>query len=637
MNNKIKLLTVVGARPQFIKASVISSYLKKNQQHIPLEEIIVHTGQHYDPMLSDVFFETLELALPKYSLGIGSNKPAIQIGQMMNALVPIVEKEAPQGILLYGDTNSTVAGALVAAHNDIPIIHIEAGERIFRRFQVPEEHNRIITDNMSSLCLTSTRRAESYLKREGFAPSRIRFVGDLMFDLFLKVERQLRRLKKPDKLTGDVENGKYHLATIHRAENTSDDEIVVGLLNALDSSDLPVVLPAHPRMAKIIRRLGWKPENNLKLCEPLGYKDMVNMLLHCKSCITDSGGVTRESFFAKKPCIIPMDNSWWTELVESGWAVPLGRNYEKIVEAINNIESPGFFPEGLFGDGNAAERIVNEIVAYLESYPGEAQWHQYGGFSDLPPVKRAELTYDNYKKLVSGFKNSGYSFISFRDSLDAKSLENKYILMRHDIDMDLSRALALARIENELGISATYFFMIRTDHYSVFSESGSAMVREILDLGHHLGLHFDRASYPELHTVEELSLACSQEAKMLSEWFDSPVDIVSYHRPDETILSGDPKLSEPLPHTYQKEFKEDITYISDSQGLWKQHPFDSAAFKEGKPLHILIHPVWWNRVPTSPFEALQKLVDDKKTGLEKSIAANCKSFQYGWLKGAIVP
>ncbi|MDP3766300.1 MAG: UDP-N-acetylglucosamine 2-epimerase (non-hydrolyzing) [Nanoarchaeota archaeon] len=631
MRNK-KILTVVGTRPQIVKAAVISRYIRQIKLQ-PFEEVLVHTGQHYDFLLSDIFFKELGLQKPKYNLDVGSHEPAKQVALMLERLDNVIKKELPNLILVYGDTNSTLAASICSMYRDVPLVHVEAGERMYRRNKVPEEYNRVLADNAAFMCLTCTKRAQDYLVREGMCPDRVRFVGDPMYDLFKWAVNRLDKSKITYKSLG-LEKGNYHLSTIHRVENTSDYKKTVSLLSTLDASSKPVVLPVHPRLRKILKSLKWYPKNNLRIIEPLGYFEFLSLLLNCDKCVTDTGGVTREAFFARKPCIIPMSNSWWADIVEAGWALESGNDYKMLADALEFFTPPAKAPENLFGDGNSAKRIVEEISNTLEKNELEGKWHRHGNFYSFPDEKprAGSFTYFDYENIVHKLKSKGYKFAAFHEAEGMLEKKKPFVLMRHDVDMDLEAALQLARLEAKLGAISTYFFLIRTEHYNVFSKEGSEIISGILKLGHHLGLHLDCAQYPKNLSIKEISKACSKEAEMLEGWFGKPVRIVSYHRPDDKVLSGNQNVSSPRKHTYMPIYNKKIKYFSDSNGKWKFGlPAESDEFKQGLPLHILVHPVWWNENSVSGYETLLRLVQKKNDALEHSIAKNCSIYRVGYL------
>jgi UDP-GlcNAc3NAcA epimerase len=612
---------------------MIARRLRLMGSDTPFDEVLVHTGQHYDPMLSDVFFRELGVPAPQHNLEVGSGTAGKQIACILERLDPVVESEKPDAILVYGDTNSTLAASLIAAHRNVPLVHVEAGERIFRRLNVPEEVNRVLTDNAAALCLTCTKRASSYLLREGMAPDRVRFVGDPMFDLFVWGRAHVNEKSQVGPASFGVEPEQYHLATIHRAQNTIP-ETLVNLFKTLDGSELPVILPVHPRVRDLLKKMGWKAKGNLKLIEPLGYFEFLAMLLACRACITDSGGVSREAFFARRPCIIPMQNSWWPEIIQAGWAMETGEDYNALADAIATFRPCHAAPDGMFGDGDSSSRIIAEVAGLCGSMR-EPAWHPHGAWDLLPKVAPTDFTYTAYCAMLNRLLGEGYRFATFPEAATILKAGQPFVLMRHDIDFDLDKALKIAELEASLSVAATYFFLLRTTHYNVFSREGSAAVKRILSAGHHLGLHFDCASYSQ-DSVEELCAAASREAAILEQWFDRPVETVSYHRPNAGVLSGNPALSAPRPHTYQPLFTGPIWYCSDSRGRWPAGaPDKSEAFREKRPMHLLVHPIWWNEEPVGAYETLQRYIDASKDALEKSTAANCTVYQVGRLSAPV--
>lgn len=360
------VLTVVGARPQFIKAAVVSARLRELGESRPFDEVLVNTGQHYDHAMSGSFFEDLKIPEPRFNLGIGSGTAGYQIGAMVKAIYDVIAEVKPAAVLAYGDTHSTLSASIAATHSDTPFIHVEAGERIYLRREVPEEVNRVIADHVAALCLTSTERARRYLMREGHSEERMKFVGDPMYDLFLLGVRQVE--SKP---AGVLERlgltpGDYHLATIHRAGNTSEKSVLLGLLNALDNASKRVLFPVHPRVRKLLDEWGWSPAHHLILTEPLPYFEMTEALLGAHRVVTDSGGLTREAFFAGKPCILPMERTWWVEVMEAGWLTLCGTDAVELARLVDSFEPTHPAPQGLFGDGNAAAKIVEEVGRFLE-------------------------------------------------------------------------------------------------------------------------------------------------------------------------------------------------------------------------------------------------------------------------------
>lgn len=353
-----KIITIVGARPQFVKAATLS----RQFQLFGIEEKIVHTGQHFDTNMSDVFFREMEIPLPHYNLDIHGVSHGAMTGRMLEGIENILMNEKPDNVLVYGDTNSTLAGALAASKLHIPIVHVEAGLRSFN-MKMPEEINRILTDRVSSLLLCPTDAATKNLKQEGFDNFNIKIVknGDVMQDAAIfysqKAENESKILQK-------ISVEKYVLATIHRQENTDNIKNLTAIVDALNkiSTHTCVVVPLHPHTRNILK------ERNLpisfQIIDPVGYFDMIMLLKHCEMVITDSGGVQKEAFFFKKNCITMRDETEWVELVENGYNVIAGSNKEKIVAAFHKgLSKVSDFSLNLYGNGKASENAVKEIIA----------------------------------------------------------------------------------------------------------------------------------------------------------------------------------------------------------------------------------------------------------------------------------
>ena len=345
----LHILTIVGARPQFIKAAVLNRYLGKNGKDLGVRESIVHTGQHYDPMLDGVFFSELGIDQPIWRIESGSGSFAEQFSVMISGVEKALLKERPDFVLVYGDTNSTLAGAVISARYDIPLVHVEAGQRRHRRKGIPEELNRVLTDHAAHLCLASTCSGLDHLLEEGMDPRRALFVGDPMLDLFMQTREELRKRRGSVCSKFGCEANRYHVATIHRVENTEDKPTLFAILQGLDRASLPVLLPMHPRLKQRVDNWGFQPSGNLRLVDMVSYRDMVDLLIHCRRVATDSGGVTREAFFARKPCVTLMNNTWWEEIEAAGWTKCVGSDTNRIIECINEFESPESAPQGLFG------------------------------------------------------------------------------------------------------------------------------------------------------------------------------------------------------------------------------------------------------------------------------------------------
>lgn len=348
----MKIITVIGARPQFIKAAAVSNIIRKEH-----EEILIHTGQHYDENMSKIFFEELGIPKPDYNLAVGSGGHGDQTGKMLIELEKIYLKEKPDLVLVYGDTNSTLAGALCASKLLIPVAHVEAGLRSFN-MTMPEEQNRILTDHLSRLLFIPTETACKNLSNEGIKKG-VYNVGDVMFDAVLHFKKMAETKQSILESIG-VEHDKYILTTIHRAENTNDINRLKNIIEALNECGKNVVLPLHPRTKKYMDSYGLKFNNNIKLIEPVGYLEMITLEMHAQKIVTDSGGVQKEAFFMKKPCITMRDETEWIETVENGWNVIVGTDKEKILNNIVNFE-PKEAQKEIFGDGKAAEKILSLI------------------------------------------------------------------------------------------------------------------------------------------------------------------------------------------------------------------------------------------------------------------------------------
>jgi UDP-N-acetylglucosamine 2-epimerase len=348
----VRVLTVVGARPQFIKAALLSAELARQG----IEEVLVHTGQHYDPTMSDVFFDELRLPEPKYNLAVGSGGHGAQTGEMMKRLEPVMEKESPDWAVVFGDTNSTMAGALVASKLNVPLAHVEAGMRSFDR-AAPEEINRIVTDHVADLLLASDLNAAKQLEKEGITQG-VRVVGDVMVDLALRVAGGMPPLPPVLERMG-LRPGEYCVATIHRAHNTDDPQRFARLLEGLRGLDRQVVFPVHPRTRAVAERAGAGKGDNLILTEPLSYVDMIGLLSRAVTLFTDSGGLQKEAFVLKVPCVTLREETEWLETLEDGWNVLAGSDPAKIVAA---SKRPKPARQGTpFGSGNAASQIVEAL------------------------------------------------------------------------------------------------------------------------------------------------------------------------------------------------------------------------------------------------------------------------------------
>jgi UDP-GlcNAc3NAcA epimerase len=366
----MKILTVLGARPQFIKAAPVSKALKQTGQR----EFILHTGQHYDYNMSQVFFDELRIPQPDVNLGIGSGPHGEQTARMLAGIEGVLARERPDWVLVYGDTNSTLAGALAAVKLQVPLAHVEAGLRSFNR-RMPEEHNRVLTDHCSDLLLCPTQTALENLAREGIPGSqpeiRVVQVGDSMYDAVLQFARLGNLRSSILRDLGLVPAG-YLLATVHRQENTDVQKRLEGILEGLLLGKLPVIFPVHPRTRARLAEMGLLEKlasSNLRLTEPLGYLDMLVLEQNASKILTDSGGMQKEAFFFSVPCITMRDETEWIETVQSGWNILVGADAAKIEAALNTSPPGGNTPPQIFGDGHAAEKIVSHLTEDSGSQP----------------------------------------------------------------------------------------------------------------------------------------------------------------------------------------------------------------------------------------------------------------------------
>jgi len=350
-----KIITIVGARPQFIKAAVVSRCLKAKG----IEEIIVHTGQHFDKNMSEVFFTEMDIPKPHYNLDINGLTHGAMTGQMLEGIEKILLKEKPSMVIVYGDTNSTLAGALAAAKLHIPVTHVEAGLRSFN-MNMPEEINRILTDRISSLLFCPSNNPVELLKKEGLTKG-VYECGDVMYDAVLYYSS---KAKKKSTILKDLKiKNEYILTTIHRQENTDNLDKLKEIADSLNelSKSYNIIFPLHPRTKKILEN------NNIKLkfetIEPIGYFDMLRLLENCKFVISDSGGLQKEAYFFNKHCINVREETEWTELVNIKQNHITGANKRNILETIKNISFSNF-KKNIYGDGKAGENIVNIINDY---------------------------------------------------------------------------------------------------------------------------------------------------------------------------------------------------------------------------------------------------------------------------------
>lgn len=352
----MKIMTIVGARPEFIQTAPVSKAIRRRHT-----EILVHTGQHYDGNMSDVFFHDLDLPEAELNLGVGSGSHAEQTGQMMIRLEQAMMNEQPDWVLVYGDTNSTIAGALTAAKLHIPVAHIEAGLRSYDR-AMPEEVNRVLTDHISHILFAPTQVAVDNLAREGITDG-VRLVGDVRVDVLLGIVDKARGQRNRLLAETQLSDGEpFALATIHRASNTDDRERLNAIVEVMSTLDIPVVLPVHPRLRKMMGEFGFQFSGNVRAIDPVGFLDMVALLDGCQIVITDSGGLQKEAYMLYRPCVTVRDTTEWVETVESGWnrlCEPSPSEFKAAVSAAR-ARPPREHPD-FYGAPGVSERICDAL------------------------------------------------------------------------------------------------------------------------------------------------------------------------------------------------------------------------------------------------------------------------------------
>jgi UDP-N-acetylglucosamine 2-epimerase len=361
-NKPLKVLTIVGARPQFIKSATVSRLINLERDKI-IKEVIVHTGQHYDDNMSDLFFRELEIPTPLYNLNVGSGSHAQQTGAIMIGLEKIVNTETPDIVLVYGDTNSTLAGALVAAKTSCKLVHVEAGLRSYRR-GMPEEVNRVVTDNLSDILFCPTITAKDNLVLEGKGDNSL-VVGDVMYDSYLYYSDKLDINKVLNNF--GLQRNQYLLATIHRAENTDHPKNLKSIFSALKTflPDMDIVLPLHPRTKKVLKELHISLDG-FNVIDPVSYQTMISLLSGSRIVVTDSGGLQKEAYFAKTPCVTVRDETEWVETLVHGWnRISPPSNKNDIVSSIKsaldiNTKNSTYIES--YGDGHASEKILNYLL-----------------------------------------------------------------------------------------------------------------------------------------------------------------------------------------------------------------------------------------------------------------------------------
>ena len=348
----MKIVSIIGARPQFIKAGMVSKEIANRPD---IHEVLVHTGQHYDDNMSKIFFDELKIPHPDYNLEVGSGLHGAQTAAMLEKIEEVLLDEKPDWVLVYGDTNSTIAGALAAVKLHIKIAHVEAGLRSFNKL-MPEEINRITTDRISDLLLVPSQNAMTLLKNENLSENAL-FTGDVMFDSILFYQKIAEEKYSLESITNEND---YYLATVHRAENTDDKERLQNIFSAFSELDKPVLLPLHPRTKSKLD--GIKYNKNVKIISPVGYLEMILLLKNSQKVLTDSGGLQKEAYFMKKPCITMRDETEWIETLNGNWNFIVNADTNLILEKVKVTKFAK--QENYYGNGNASKNIIDALVNY---------------------------------------------------------------------------------------------------------------------------------------------------------------------------------------------------------------------------------------------------------------------------------
>jgi UDP-GlcNAc3NAcA epimerase len=368
---KTRWVSIVGVRPQFVKLAPLCRAIEEHNRQFPAQEIdhqIIQTGQHYDRDVAGVFFYQMKIAAPKYNLAVGSGSHGTQLARMLARMEPILCAQEPNWVIVYGDTNSTLAGALLAARLKLPLVHIEAGCRSGNLRQ-PEEQNRIVTDHLSQLLLVASNNCAETLRREGIGlqddpwKRRIAMVGDILLDALLLHSELSKQDAELHLREFDLKSKNYYLLTLHRAENTDDVHRLRGILDGVSRLEIPVLFPVHPRTKRILEEQGVSLNGNIRPVEPQGYFEMLTFEKHARKILTDSGGVQKEAFYLGVPCITLRECTEWVETLEVGANRLVAPTSEEIRAAVSDdseVDWKGFAP---YGDGTAAQKIVAELLA----------------------------------------------------------------------------------------------------------------------------------------------------------------------------------------------------------------------------------------------------------------------------------
>jgi UDP-GlcNAc3NAcA epimerase len=362
----MKVVSIVGARPQFIKAAAVSRKLRERHT-----EVLVHTGQHYDYEMSGIFFDGLDLPAPDANLCVGSGSHGFQTAAMLQRIEELLLAERPDYVLIYGDTNSTLAGALAASKLPVAIAHVEAGLRSFNR-RMPEEINRVTADHLSNLLLCPSETAVRHLAAEGIS-NNVHVVGDVMLDVLKWARERVESRSLGTLQRLGLESGSYLLATVHRSENTDDTTRFRSILKAFNAMDEPLVFPVHPRARRVIAATGVDLKGHVRLLDPVGYLDMIALTASARLVLTDSGGLQKEAYWLGVPCLTMRDETEWTETVQAGWNRLVGADFTRILDETRSF-APAAARPPLYGDGLAAVRCVDLLDASCEVGGRSTQW-----------------------------------------------------------------------------------------------------------------------------------------------------------------------------------------------------------------------------------------------------------------------
>lgn len=357
-----KIITIVGARPQFVKAAALSPRLMETGQ---IEELIVHTGQHFDRSMSDVFFEEMNIPQPHVNLGIGGGSHGQNTGRMIEALERVFVEESPQAVLVYGDTDSTLAASIAASKLGVPLAHVEAGLRSYRR-AMPEEINRVLTDHVSDILYAPCKSAIDHLVLEGIAREKVVNAGDVMLDVvkrFVGIANERSTILESLGLTP----GRFQLMTLHRKENVDDKQSLLRIFEGIQAAQEDTLFLIHPRTAKRMDEFGIAVPSCIRTVDPLGYLDMLKLIQASKLVLTDSGGLQKEAYFLGKPCVTLREETEWTELVDAGVNVLTGSDSQLIAEALR-INNHGDMSEGIYGSGDAAGFIARDLITRIATW-----------------------------------------------------------------------------------------------------------------------------------------------------------------------------------------------------------------------------------------------------------------------------